>query len=169
MDISNTTYKIRKIAPLDDDRVKEIILTVMADYGCIGEGYSSSDPEVQTMYEVYTNDQSAFFVIEDDKGLVYGCGGIGPLAGGDNSICELKKMYFLPELRGKGLGQLMMDRCMEAANVCGYTQCYLETLVAMEAANHLYHKNGFKKLEVNMGNTGHSGCDAFFVKDLSLK
>ena len=75
-------------------------------------------------------------------------------------------MYFLKELRGKGLGQLMIDTCIEAARDYGYTQCYLETLEAMKAANHLYHKNGFKKLIKNMGATGHSGCDAYFVKDL---
>ena len=41
----------------------------------------------------------------------------------------------------------MIDTCIEAARDCGYNQCYLETLEVMEAANHLYHKNGFKKLK----------------------
>ena len=166
MNIFRLTYSIRKIALSDNSRVKDIILTVMADFGCIGEGYSSSDPEVQSMYEAYTNDHSAFFVISDNDNEVYGCGGIGPLSGGDAKICELKKMYFLPELRGKGMGQLMIDTCIETAKRLGYTQCYLETLEAMEAANHLYHKNGFRKLSCHMGATGHSGCDAYFVKDL---
>lgn len=166
MDTSNSNYNIRIIAPTDNDRVKDIILGVMADFGCIGEGYSSSDPEVQSMYQAFTNDQSAFFVISDQENVIYGCGGIGPLSGGDAKICELKKMYFLPELRGKGLGQLMIDTCVKAARDCGYTQCYLETLEAMTAANHLYHKNGFRKLSSHMGSTGHSGCDAYFVKYL---
>lgn len=165
-DISHSAYHIRKIALSDNTRVKEIILTVMADFGCIGEGYSSSDPEVSTMYEAYTNDLAAFYVIEDKYGTVLGCGGIGPLSGGDSSICELKKMYFMPELRGQGLGQLMIDTCMKAAHDCGYKKCYLETLEAMEAANHLYHKNGFMKLDQPMGATGHSGCDAYFVREL---
>ncbi len=166
MDTSKSTYSIRKISSADNSRVKDIILTVMADYGCIGEGYSSSDPEVQTMYESYSNDQSAFFVIVDQEDVIFGCGGIGPLSGGEGSICELKKMYFLAELRGKGLGQLMIDTCLDEAKNIGYNQCYLETLEAMEAANHLYHKNGFNKLISQMGATGHSGCDAYFVKDL---
>jgi len=166
MDTSKSNYSIRRIASTDNDKVRGIILSVMADFGCIGEGYSSSDLEVQSMYEAYTNDQSAFFVISDQENVICGCGGIGPLSGGIATICELKKMYFLKELRGKGLGQLMIDTCIEAARDCGYNQCYLETLEVMEAANHLYHKNGFKKLIKNMGATGHSGCDAYFVKDL---
>ncbi len=166
MDTSKSKYQIRIIAPSDNERVSEIILSVMADFGCIGEGYSSSDPEVQSMYEAYTNDQSAFFVIADHENVIYGCGGIGPLSGGDSETCELKKMYFLSELRGKGLGQLMIDTCVEAAKSRNYSKCYLETLEAMKAANHLYYKNDFKKLTCNMGSTGHSGCDAYFVKQL---
>ncbi len=167
MAISNLKYSIRKIALSDNERVKDIILSVMADYGCIGEGYSSSDPEVYAMYEEYTNEHSAFFVVENEMGKVLGCGGIGPLSGGDESICELKKMYFLDELRGLGFGQVMIDTCLEAAVHCGYTKCYLETLEAMEAANHLYHKNGFIKLTKPLGATGHSGCDAYFMKTLN--
>lgn len=166
MDISNSKYEIRRIEVADNPRVKDIILSVMADYGCIGEGYSSSDPEVQSMYEAYTNSQSAFFVIANLEGEVLGCGGIGPLAGADNDCCELKKMYFLNVLRGQGLGQLMIDTCLMAARQLGYTQCYLETLEAMEAANHLYNKNGFVKLNQPKGATGHSGCDAYYIKDL---
>lgn len=168
MDTSNFEYSIRKIALKDNVRVKDIILTIMADYGCIGVGYSSSDPEVQSMYEAYTNQKSAFFVVEDFQGEIFGCGGIGPLAGGDESVCELKKMYFLNELRGKGFGQVMIDTCIEAAIQFGYARCYLETLEAMEAANHLYHKNGFVKLSQPYGATGHSGCDAYFMKELNL-
>lgn len=166
MDTSSSKYSIRKIALQDNNKVKEIILSVMADYGCIGEGYSSSDPEVESMYESYTNDESAFFVVHDQNGEVYGCGGIGPLEGGESTLCELKKMYFLKELRGLGFGQLMIDTCLRSAVDCGYRQCYLETLEAMEAANYLYHKNGFVKLQQPLGATGHSGCDAYFVKDL---
>lgn len=166
MDTSNSLNRIRKIAITDNERVKDIILTVMADYGCIGEGFSSSDPEVQIMYQTYTNDRSVFYVIEDENGQVQGCGGIGPLLGGGDMICELKKMYFLPSLRGHGLGQLMIDTCLDVSKIIGYQQCYLETLEAMQAANHLYYKNGFKKLDTPLGATGHIGCDAYFVKDL---
>lgn len=166
MGTSNITYRIREIALSDNDRVRDIILSVMEDYGCIGEGYSSSDPEVQSMYEAYNSPRSAFFVVSDERDVIYGCGGIGELSGGDQSTCELKKMYFLTELRGQGFGQTMIDTCLKAALARGYKQCYLETLEAMKEANHLYRKNGFQRLQTNLGQTGHSSCDAYFVKQL---
>ena len=40
-------------------------------------------------------------------GRVVGGGGIAPLAGGDPDVCELRKMYFLPSLRGLGAGMAL--------------------------------------------------------------
>ena len=44
---------------------------------------------------------------------------------------------------------------------------YLETVERMKRANILYEKMGFVPLKNNMGDTGHSSCDAYFVKDLN--
>lgn len=155
----------RPIRVEDNAAVADIILSVMEGYGCMGEGFSSSDPEVHDMYHYYLDDRSAFYVIEY-RGQVLGCGGIAPLQGADPTICELKKMYFLAELRGHGYGQKMIDQCLTKAKELGYQQCYLETVEAMQAANHLYRKNGFIALTSHMGATGHSGCDAYYIKAL---
>ena len=95
-----------------------------------------------------------------------GGGGIAPLEGGKPEVCELKKMYFLPDLRGLGLGKKLLLQCLDAARQLNYQQCYLETVERMHTANLLYQKMGFKKLESAMGCTGHSGCDAWYVLDL---
>lgn len=167
MNISNPNFRIRPILPQDNESVRNVILTVMSSFGCMGEGFSSSDPEVQNMYENYKDDRSEFYVlVSSQDNEVYGCGGIGPLAGCDETICELKKMYFLPEARGLGLGQRIIDKSIDKARSIGYQQCYLETLLTMTAANHLYQKNGFERLEAPMGATGHSGCDAYYLKQL---
>lgn len=166
MSTSTNKYSIRSIKATDNARVADIILQVMTSFGCIGEGYSSSDPEVKTMYESYTAPGHSFFVIVDEAEIPWGCGGIAPLTGDEGSICELRKMYFLPELRGNGWGQRMIETCIESAKEHGYQSMYLETIHAMKAANHLYEKNGFKLLDGAKGCTGHSGCDAWRIKDL---
>ena len=123
------------------------------------------DPEVDDMYTAYDHPKSAFFVVEEE-GEVKGVGGIGPLAGGDPDTCELKKMYFLPELRGKGQGKALMEICLSRAKDLGYRQCYLETVERMVAANGLYQKYGFQPLDHHLGGTGHNGCDSFYIKTL---
>lgn len=161
----STNFQLRLIEPQDNLKVAQIIRQVMTEFGAIGEGYSIEDPEVDAIYEAYHNEQSAFFVVEKD-GEVYGCGGIGPLSGGDEDTCELKKMYFLPELRGHGFGKKMIDASFEAAKSKGYSKMYLETVDRMKTANMLYQKMGFEKLASNLGNTGHGGCDTYYLKSL---
>jgi putative acetyltransferase len=60
-----------------------------------------------------TQPHSAYFVVERD-GEVIGGGGVAPLQNADPDVCELRKMYFLPEARGIGAGTAMMQRCLDA-------------------------------------------------------
>jgi len=160
-----SAYLIRPICQEDNQRVGRVIREVMTEYGAVGEGYSIEDPEVDQMYETYNNSRAAFFVICKDEEIL-GCGGIGPLAGGEATTCELKKMYFLPELRGIGFGKRLVFLCLEEARRIGYQECYLETVERMWQANLLYKKMGFQLLPEPKGCTGHSGCDSWYVKKL---
>jgi len=157
---------IRKIRPRDNTQVAAVIKTVMTSYRCVGNGFSIEDPEVNDMYSAYDNERSIFYVVADDDQKIFGCAGIASLAGGDPDTCELKKMYFYPDVRGQGLGKEMMEVCLTAARILGYKHCYLETVEHMERANHLYAKYGFKKLCSQEGGTGHSGCDTFYKLEL---
>jgi putative acetyltransferase len=104
-------------------------------------------------------------VVERD-GKVEGGGGVAPLLGGDPATCELRKMYFLPTLRGLGAGRTLMSRCLDAARDFDYRRCYLETLAGMDAAMRLYEHSGFQRLEAPLGDTGHGGCNAWYLRDL---
>jgi putative acetyltransferase len=138
----------------------------MTEYGAVGQGFSIMDPEVDDMHGAYLAANAAFYVVArtDGSGQVLGCGGIGPLVGGGADVCELKKMYFRPELRGLGFGMLMVATCLEKARDLGYRHCYLETLTNMVEAKRLYDKMGFEKINRPMGATGHCGCDSWYLK-----
>ena len=98
---------------------------------------------------------------------VLGGAGIAPLDGEEESgICELRKMYFFPELRGQGVGKTLIDQCIEKAKEMGYHSMYLETIHEMKTAQKLYRSRGFEYLNERMGNTGHHGCPVFMLKKL---
>lgn len=160
-----TSFRIREIVSEDNGAVAHIIKEVMTSFQCVGEGYSINDPELSDMYAAYGDNRSRFYVVEEE-GVILGCGGVAPLAGGDQNTCELKKMYFLSQLRGKGMGRILLELCLSTAKELGYKKCYLETVERMDRANVLYAKSGFKKLGGQEGATGHSGCDTFYVKEL---
>ncbi|WP_028838208.1 MULTISPECIES: GNAT family N-acetyltransferase [Thermomonas] len=158
-------FEIRPIRSDDDAAMAAVIRTVMPEFGATGSGFAISDPEVDWMSRAYAAPRHAYFVVERD-GRVLGGAGVAPLAGGDADVCELRKMYFLPEARGSGAGAAMMARCLDAARASGFTRCYLETLTGMDAAMRLYERSGFRRIDTAMGATGHGGCNRFYLLDL---
>ena len=156
---------IRGIESRDDAAMAAIIRTVMPEFGASGEGFAINDPEVDWMSRAYGEPRHAYFVLEREA-RVLGGAGIAPLAGGNDDVCELRKMYFLPEARGLGAGAAMMARCLDAAREAGFARCYLETLCGMDAAMRLYERSGFRRIGGPMGATGHGGCNTFYLRDL---
>lgn len=155
----------RRIQPRDDPAVAAIIRTVMPEFGAVGPGFAINDPEVDFMSRAYAGPRSAYFVVTDDQQQVLGGGGVGPLTGAPDDVCELRKMYFLPATRGTGTGAALLRHCLATAKQLGFARCYLETLTGMDAAQRLYEKVGFRKT-CALGATGHHGCDRFYILDL---
>jgi putative acetyltransferase len=162
-------FQIRPIRPEDDAAMAAIIRTVMPAFGAGGAGFAINDPEVDWLSRAYAQPRSAYFVVEGEPasaetgGLVLGGGGVAPLEGGGDAVCELRKMYFLPEARGMGAGTAMMQACLQAARDFDFSHCYIETLNGMDAAMRLYEKTGFQRLHAPMGATGHGGCDRWYL------
>jgi putative acetyltransferase len=158
-------FLIRTIEPRDNAAVASIIRTVMPEFGADGPGFAIHDAEVDDMYGAYSRVRSTYFVVERN-GNVIGGGGVAPLEGGEADVCELRKMYFLPEARGIGAGTSMMQRCLDTARGFDFKRCYLETLTGMDAAQALYRRHGFTTLDTPMGGTGHFSCDRFYILEL---
>ncbi len=160
-----SNYTIRSIQKRDNDQVARLIRTVMTEFRAVGDGYSIGDPEVDDMYGNYRNKRSCYYVITSGDQVV-GCGGLGPLDGGDKFTCEMRKMFFLRETRGIGLGRRLLLLLLDEARSRDYKKCYLETLDRMWQANELYQKNGFQLIEKPMGTTGHGSCDRWYLLHL---
>jgi putative acetyltransferase len=158
-------FTFRPIEARDDAAVASIIRSVMPEFGAGGPGFAIHDAEVSVMSSAYARPRCAYFVVEVD-GVVSGGGGIAPLEEGDDETCELRKMYFLPILRGRGAGRALIARCTAFASASGFKRCYLETLTGMDAAQALYRANGFEPIDHALGATGHHGCNRFYLRAL---
>lgn len=155
---------IRLITPQDNHHIKDVIQEVLTSFGANREGFAWADPELDDMFAAYQQENANYWVLADGH-KVYGGGGIAPMSNVEKGWCELQKMYFLPEARGKGYGNQMMEQCLAFAKK-HFNNCYLETLNTMNVAQHLYARFGFTQLSAPMGNTGHSGCDVWMFKKL---
>ena len=157
---------IREIRKEDNEAVAKVIRAVLEEFEVPKVGTAYADPQLDCMYETYSEPRSSYFVVENN-GVIIGCAGIAPLANSTENVCELQKMYFLPETRGLGVGTQMMQICLEKAKSFGFQQCYLETMPYMKAAQKLYLKSGFRYLDSPMGCTGHTSCPVWMLLDLN--
>lgn len=156
---------IRKIQEKDNQKIEGIIKSTIVEFGLPISGSAYEDRDTEAMYEAYLGQDAIYFVVEVDRNVVGG-GGIKPLQGYDNTVCELQKMYLKPSARGKGYGKKIFDMCLKAAKEIGYKQCYLESDPSMTLAIGIYEKNGFKHLNGPLGDTGHTACGVWMLKDL---
>jgi len=156
---------IREIQQKDNKAIANVIRTVFISDDYPKTGTAFEDPQLNQMFETYQHPNSIYFVVESGNQIVGGAG-VSPLQNSEESICELQKMYFLEEARGKGLGFQMIQKCLEKAKEFGYQKCYLETLPEMKNAQKLYQKVGFQYIDSPLGETGHSSCPVWMIKVL---
>lgn len=170
----NSALIIRPIQSRDNPQIYQLVLDVLQEFGCVGSGYASSDPELKDMFTTYQTQSGkkadrGYWVIEDlTTGQILGGGGFSPLKGfsGAAPTCELQKVYFHPQLRGRGFGQKLLEKCLQEAEQAGFEMIYLETIERMGNAVRLYQKMGFQVLNARMGETGHSACSIFMSRPI---
>jgi putative acetyltransferase len=75
-------------------------------------------------------------------------------------------MYLDPKARGKGIGRILIDKCIAKAKEVGYDRVYLESLPELKVAVAMYEKYGFKYLDTSLGNSGHSGCNVWMIRNV---
>jgi putative acetyltransferase len=156
---------IRKIEFLDNKEVADVVRTSLAEFGLDKPGTVYFDDTTDHLYELFQHPGSFYFVAEQE-GKIVGGAGIYPSDGLAQGTCELVKMYLRPAARGKGLGGMLIDKCLEIAKGFGYIHVYLETMPELKKAVSVYQKFGFEHLDGPLGNTGHYFCDVWMLKEL---
>lgn len=158
---------LRPIRKQDDPAIAAIIHEVMTEHDCGSDGFAIHDAEVAQMSEHYRGGEACYYVAAN-SGIVQGGAGFARLHGttSEQSVCELRKMYYLPVCRGLGLGRALLELLLDEMRLAGYRRCYLETSSRMDRAQSLYRQQGFEEQPNPEGETGHHGCDKFFSRDL---
>lgn len=156
------TYTIRPIEKKDNAGVESVIRACLIEFGADHEGTAWADPDLGRFSEIYNTPGNRYWVAEDETGKIVGGTGIGRLT---DTVCELQKMYCLPESRGTGLAHELMCLALDYARGY-YSACYLETLDNMLAAQRFYAKYGFQPAEQIPVETAHFACQVRLIRDL---
>jgi len=161
----NKNIVYRNIKPEDNKILASIIRSSIEALSLPTAGTAHSDPTTDDLFLLFTKENSGYIVLEIDGKVMGGCG-VYPSNGLPNQHAELVRFFLDEQVRGKGFGKILMQKCEELAKQFGYTHLYLESFPDMEAAVHLYEKFNYQRLQNPLGNTGHFSCNVYMLKEL---
>lgn len=157
--------QIRKIEQNDNAALAKIIRNTLTEFGANHPGTVYYDEATDHLFELFQQPLSIYFIATINDKMVGG-GGLYPTEGLPENTCELVKMYLLPVARGKGIGKMIIENCLQNARALGFKNVYLETMPELEQAMNVYEKFGFEYLKGPLGNSGHFGCSKWMLKTL---
>ncbi|HEX8552019.1 MAG TPA: GNAT family N-acetyltransferase [Abditibacteriaceae bacterium] len=146
----NSEIEIRQIRPDEIADAREVVMQVAYEVFEPPMTYEEAKQlwnqtphwgDLQELEKNYLGDR-ATFLVTISQGRVVGTGAIRPLG---ETVCEVKKMWLLPEFRGRGLGRAMLEKLLEFAREAGYTRARLDTgsSEGQRPAQTLYRSAGF--------------------------
>ena len=103
--------------------------------------YQNFGDEMASLPGAYAAPAGRLFFAEFE-GRPAGCVGIRASSDG---VCEMKRLYVEPEMRGNGIGRQLALAAIKAAKALGYRKVMMDTLPAMRIAVKLYRELGFKE------------------------
>jgi putative acetyltransferase len=141
------SIQIEEIGEHNVEDVVDLIRTNLDGFEEVGSVLASSFRRIDNIIKTYHSDGSRYLVARDtSRDVVIGGAGIGPLHGlpASEGIGEIRELVIEESYRGRGIGTSLLRHCLEWAKKLGYQRLYLETTPAMENAQRLFRKFGFR-------------------------
>ena len=151
---------VRNWQSSDRTEAAEIIKNVLQEYGLPWQP-EDADRDVVEVESAYLQVGGEFWVVELE-GKIVGTAAYYPISRGENAV-EIRKMYLLPEVRGKGLGKHLLKMLENAIAEKNYQEIWIETASVLVEAVRLYERNGYQPaigVETDR-------CDLVYVKKIS--
>ena len=105
-------------------------------------GFQDFAAELENLPGDYATPRGGILLAEQEEKVV----GCVALRRWDETICEMKRLYVIPDARGQGIGRQLAEAITARAKALGYERMRLDTLASMHAANRLYASLDFRPI-----------------------
>ncbi|MDA0185508.1 GNAT family N-acetyltransferase [Solirubrobacter phytolaccae] len=132
-----------------DSEVAQELLVAMEAY--VEADLGPVTPETtSTVDPTEMNPPDGAYVIVLEDGVPVAGGGVRRLSA---DVAEVKRMYTLPDARGRGHGRRLLSALEDAARELGYARVRLDTAANMDVARRMYGEAGYEEIGDYNGNS----------------
>jgi diamine N-acetyltransferase len=98
------------------------------------------------------NNPNAMCLIAEEKGKPVGYLTAAPkeMDWRMSKYLEIESMVVIPQHRSKGVGTLLLEKCLEMAKAKGYQKVYVTSYFDNIKAIEFYKRNGFKPIDLSL-------------------
>jgi len=125
--------EVKRLIPADESQ-KYLEYSLKGDLGHIESHYLAQEG-------------SHFWCAVDEHDTVVGCVALERKAA---DHAELRRMYVDPNVRGKGIGKVLLEALKAFAKKSGYERIVLTTSVTVPDTIRFYAKNGFEQTHISL-------------------
>ena len=103
-----------------------------------------TDGDDHSFFAQFNKSETLIHCLVAYDGTAIGCGALRVY---DQDTVEVKRMFVLPEFRGRSVGREILSELEKWAFSLGYKNCILETAKTLEPAVALYRSSGYEIIE----------------------
>ena len=134
---------------VDEGDGGRLVAAMREEIGRIYAGLDLQGPDMPKAGPQELNGPGGSLLVGYEEGVAICCGGIKRL---DGEACELKRMYVIPEARGRGIARVLLAALEERARELGYGIARLDTGPKQPGAQRLYESAGYAAIPNFNGN-----------------
>ena len=130
--------------PLDHEPARSLASAMRDEIATIYENVDLDGPEMPKAGPRELGPPGGVFLVGfDDRGVPVCGGGVKNLGGG---VCEIKRMYVVPDARRGGRGRELLEALEEEARRLGYARARLDTGPRQERSERMYLAAGYEPI-----------------------
>jgi carbonic anhydrase len=142
---------VNSVLPASSEDDLQVVRRLFEQYAAslaIDLCFQNFERELASLPGDYSPPRGALFLARADSTPV-GCIGLRPFS---ESVGELKRLYVVPAVRGRGFARSLVSAAIAAARGIGYSALVLDTLASMQPAIALYKSFGFERTDAYYAN-----------------
>jgi GNAT superfamily N-acetyltransferase len=137
--ISGGMIEFRSCA-VEEDPGARLVRAMRVEIAVLYDGLALDGPDMPKAGPVELGPPGGTFVVGFEDGVPVCCGGVKRLPDG---ACEIKRMFVVPEARGRGVARALLEELERRARGLGYTIARLDTGPRQARAQRMYERAGY--------------------------